>query len=49
MRPKWGIVDSDKGPEFKHTTFLNNCTCVLRGMRKSYTTQKKGYIDEFTR
>jgi hypothetical protein len=26
MRPKWGIVDSDHGPAFKNTTFLNNCT-----------------------
>ena len=24
IRPKWGIVDSDKGPGFKNTTFLNN-------------------------
>ena len=26
IRPKWGIVDSDKGPSFKNTTFLNNIT-----------------------
>ena len=24
MRPKWGIVDSDLGPDLKTTTFLNN-------------------------
>ena len=26
MRPKWGIVDSDKGHGFKYTTFMNNIT-----------------------
>jgi hypothetical protein len=26
MRPKWGMVDSDLGPGFANTTFLNNCT-----------------------